>query len=217
MQLPGTVQTAAPGLRGFDTDTSLRAAVAHQLVAQGYHFCVRYLSLGCPQDPGDLSHGEALDILQAGLALMAVQHVRYPGWTPSAALGTADGTHAATNAQSIGLPHGVNLWCDLEGVDAATPVQDILAYGNAWYQAVTTAGYVAGLYVGAGSRLNGQQLQGELQFQHFWKSASDVPEIVRGYQLIQGDPDTSLDGVSIDRDTTQTDHEGVSVQWLSQS
>ena len=86
--LPGIVQSSTSGgALGFDTDTIVTADVAALFQAQGYAFCLRYLSIDTPQDPGDLSTAEALDILNAGLALMPVQHVPTPPWAPDAGSG----------------------------------------------------------------------------------------------------------------------------------
>jgi hypothetical protein len=86
VSLPGTVNAAAPGLKGFDADTVISADIAQQFKQAGYAFCARYLSLSDGQEAGDLSNSEALAILNAGLALVAVQHVPEPGWVPRKSL-----------------------------------------------------------------------------------------------------------------------------------
>jgi hypothetical protein len=64
------------------------------IFSRGYRFCIRYISRtpesrqhheenGTP----DLSEDEAQDILNAGLALMTVQHVAATGWVPTMSLG----------------------------------------------------------------------------------------------------------------------------------
>jgi len=213
--LPGTVQSAAPHLKGFDTAGVLNASEAQQFFQAGYAFCFRYLSRGNGQSPGDLSFNEAKIILDSGLALGAVQHVLSAGWTPTQQLGTEYGTNAARNATSIGLPHGMNIWLDLEGVNPTTPPQQVIAYCNAWYDAALAGGFVPGIYVGAGCGLTGTQLYRNLKFQHYWKSMSKVPTIPnRGYQLVQGFVKDPVFGVGIDSDSTQTDQKGGTVLWL---
>lgn len=213
--LPGTVKAAAPGLLGFDANTVISAAVAQQFKQNGYSFCGRYLALGNGQGATDLSNAEAANIINAGLALIAVQHVRYEGWVPSAALGNTYGSNAASNAASVGLPKGMNIWCDLEGVATGTAAQSVIDYCQAWYAAVHAAGYVPGLYVGANCILTGAQLY-SLSFQHYWKSLSTVPDIPnRGYQLVQKWFPQSEFGISIDQDTTQTDNKGGTVLWVA--
>lgn len=213
-QLPGTVQGAPNESLGFDADTVITQATAQQFAAQGYKFCLRYLSLGAGQAPGDLSYQEALGILQGGLALMPVQHVSEPGWTPSAALGTSYGTNAANNALSIGFPPQVNVWLDLEGINSACPTQAVVAYCTSWSHAVAAAGFVPGLYVGANAILDSQQLY-DLPFQHYWQSESEVPSVaVRSYQMVQSFVSAPVNGIGIDRDVTYIDDKNGVPQWL---
>ncbi len=216
--LPGIIQPAPPGLTGFDSNTVMTAETAQQFKSGGYDFCVRYLSRGAGQSSGDLSNAEAMIILNAGLALMAVQHVAAnypPGWSPNAALGKTNGDNAAANALSIGLPVGMNIWVDLEGVDPTATSTDIINYCEEWYQAVSAAGYVPGLYVGVPCGLTSDQLYSNLSYQHYWCSLSgSTPHVAtRGYQMVQTATIT-LYHVSIDTDTTQTDNLGGAVLWL---
>ena len=213
MALAGTVQSAAPGLLGFDANTVITSNVARQFAAQGYSFCIRYVSRG-PQPQGDLSASEATIILDAKLALMPVQHVRVPGWQPSPALGEKDGTFAAQNSSLVGFPPGVTVWCDLEGIKNGSSADDVIGYCNAWYVAVKSAAYVPGLYVGANAILSDQQLA-NLKFQNYWRSQSNVPNVrSRGYQLIQLFPEVTRNGIGIDIDVTQNDYRNGQVQWL---
>lgn len=214
-QLPGTVQAAPSGAKGFDCDSVVSLSTAQAFVSQGYVFCVRYLSLGTSQASGDLSPAEANNILQTGLALMAVQHVANEGWVPSASLGTTNGSNAANNAKSVGFPPGVNIWLDLEGVATGTSAQTVIDYCNNWYAPVAAAGYVPGIYVGANCILTGSQLYNDLQFQHYWQSLSTVPAIpTRGYQMVQSLVSQPVNGIGIDQDVTQTDQLGGTVLWL---
>ena len=213
MSLEGAVQSAITGLLGFDSNTVITAAAAQNFFAQGYRFCLRYLSRG-PESPSDLSAAEAEVILQSGLALMAVQHVRKAGWQPTGALGQQDGQDAAQNASDVGFPPGVSIWCDLEGVQAGTDAQNVIDYCNSWCIALDSAGYIPGLYVGFGSGLNEQQLF-DLNFQHYWRSQSNVPNVgSRGYQMIQLYPEVKVNGIGIDIDVTQSDFKNGHAQWL---
>jgi hypothetical protein len=214
MALSGNIQSAPNGALGFDADTPIPSSAAQQFASQGYTFCVRYLSRTQGQLPGDLSANEANAILSAGLALMSVQHVRGEGWSPTAALGQQDGTNAGYNAGEIGFPAGVNVWCDLEGVNPASVPPDVIGYCNAWYDGVAAAGFVPGLYVGANCILDGQQIY-DLKFQHYWKSLSRVPVLpARGYQLIQTLVPQPVNGIGIDQDVAQTDSAGGQALWL---
>jgi hypothetical protein len=213
MSLPGAVESATPSVLGFDTDSIVSATLAAQFYALGYKFCIRYLSLR-EQSSQDLTTDEATNILNSGLALMPVQHVRNPGWSPMAEIGQQDGQNAASNAQQIGFPSGVSVWCDLEGIVKTAAPQDVVGYCESWYNAVNSAGYVPGLYVGYQAILNGDQLH-SLSFQHYWRSQSSVPPIPnRGYQLVQFLPSVTANGIAIDVDFTQTDNLGGQAPWL---
>jgi hypothetical protein len=213
LSLPGLVEGAVPSVLGFDSDTTISFVLAEQFFQLGYKFCVRYLSLG-EQSPEDLSDQEAADILNSGLALMPVQHTRDRGWFPNQSLGERYGQSAGANAQSVGFPAGVNVWCDLEGVNPSAPAQEVMDYCEAWHEAVNAAGYVPGVYVGSAAGLTGQQLY-ELPFEHYWRSPSDVPDIpTRGYQLLQLYPSISVNGILIDIDVGQNDRLGGHPLWL---
>lgn len=215
--LQGIVASASAGSIGFDTDTALPSDTASLFADDGFVFCVRYLSLSTPQDDGDLSYLEATAILDAGLALMPVQHVLEPGWMPTASLGDLQGAAAAANAREVGFPGGVNVWLDLEGVGIDASSDDVIAYCNAWFDQVTAAGYLPGLYVGASCGLTGDQLFWDLTCKSYWQSGSDVPDVdQRGYQMVQritSAPDI-VNGIAIDRDLTLVDDLGGSPTWL---
>jgi hypothetical protein len=212
--LPGSVEPAPPNQKGFDASSQILATVATTLASVlGYKFAIRYISREPTEQLGDLNHDEAVSILNSGLALMAIQHVEDPGWHPSAALGTQYGQTAAAHAAEIGFPSKVNVWLDLEGVETGTPAQNVIDYCNNWFDAVSAKDFVPGVYIGANSGLDANQL-GNLKFTHFWKSESTVPPVPgRGYQLIQTGAVKVL-GISIDPDTTQNDEKGEAVQWL---
>jgi hypothetical protein len=214
--LPGQVHSAPANSKGFDANSRIvSVAVAQAFKQSGFSFCLRYLSHTAQQGSGDLSTAEAIHILQGGLPLMPVQHVRLSGWSPSQSLGTQDGQFAAQHANAIGFPSGVNVWCDLEGVANNVGAQDVISYCNAWFDAVHGAGFVPGIYVGANAILSGQQLRQNLKFQHYWKSLSHVPPIpIRGYQMIQTAGGT-VHGIAIDNNMTQTDNQGGQAQWLA--
>jgi Domain of unknown function (DUF1906) len=187
MALNGQVASAVSGLIGWDTDARVMKSTAQDYYARGFRFCIRYLTRGAAkQAANDLSAAEASTILSAGLALSAVQHVALEGWEASKAKGGTYGQNAVANAQQIGLPKGMNLWLDLEGVGKASSHQDVIEYCNAWFDPVEGAGYVGGVYVGANAVLTSTELFLDLKTKHYWKSGSTVPDIPhRGYQVIQ--------------------------------
>jgi Domain of unknown function (DUF1906) len=190
MALDGIAAAAPPGVHGFDCADIVSADHATQFLAVGFGFCIRYLSRNDAQGPNDLSaeeEEEAAALLDAGLALMAVQHVAAPGWLPTQPLGTQNGRNAANNAESVGLPAGINIWLDLEGINHTANHADVIAYCNAWFDEVSGAGFVPGIYVGANCVLTGDELFWRLKTAHYWQSGSDVPAIPnRGYQYRHG-------------------------------
>lgn len=213
--LPGSVKTAPAGQSGFDVNAPLSAAQALAFKNAGNSFCIRYLPRTAKLIDGNLTNAEALAILDAGLALMPVQHVAEPGWQPTTNLGTLYGNFAATYAaQVVKLPPGVNIWCDLEEVANGTTAQNVIAYCQAWYYAVHNAGYVPGLYVGYGIVLTPDQLYDELSFQNYWQAYNGKQVATRGFQLLQRTQKT-LDGIDYDPDVTQDDNDGGAVRWLS--
>lgn len=154
-----------------------------------------------------------MDILSAGLALMAVQHVAPAGWVPSAELGIEQGHWAAANAASVGIPAGVNVWLDLEGVADGIAPEAVMAYCDCWYAAVSRAGYLPGLYVGAEAGLDGDQLSAT-RFDYFWESGSTVPTPAQGYCLVQTIGGAMLDGISYDSDLVPSSAENPPL-WLA--
>jgi len=213
--LPGLVRQAAAGLTGFDINSIVSAADAENFKAAGYDFCIRYIPRTAALAAGNLTNDEATDIVNAGLALMAVQHVALPGWAPTAALGTAYGGYAAEYCSQVaGLPQGINIWCDLEGVAPGTPAADVIAYCQAWYHAVNEAGYIPGIYVGYDAILSPQQLYNALSFRHYWRAYNGPQVAVRGFQMIQK-TQVNVSGFDIDPNVTQIDHLGGIPRWLS--
>src|SRR3979411_2507279 len=168
MTLPGHVFSAPDGVRGVDTTERINSTIAAALWDHGYRFCVRYVRRDQPHASA-LNPAEANTLLRSGLGLMLVQYVESDSaWRPSAAKGDANGSVAASEAAKLGMPSGVTIWCDLEGVTVGTPRQVVIDYCNRWYKAVKGAGYVPGLYVGYHAGLTATQLYKQLQFAHYW-------------------------------------------------
>ncbi len=209
----GTVQPASADARGFDTDSVVTRSEAQEFASQGYRFCLRYLSLGQNTARGDLTAGEAQNILNAGLALMPVQHVRSPGWIPTGTLGSTDGTNAAVHAQALGVPPGTTIWMDLEGVAPRAEVQAVIDYCTNWYAAMKVYQYLPGIYVGANCGLNTQELDA-LPFDCYWKSFSNVPPIAKhAYQMVQSRAPSTVNGLTVDLDTIHIDGRSRVPQW----
>ena len=93
-------------------------------------------------------------------------------------------------------------------MNSSAQAQDAIDYCEAWYEAVSAAGYTPGMYVGAGTLLNGRQIC-DLPFRHYWRSQSQVPDIPhRGYQLIQLGPSVEINGIWVDLDVALNDSQG---------
>ena len=101
--LSGKVEKAPNKSLGFDADSVIHPQAAQVFYSKGFKFALRYLSLN-EEQLGDLTNLEANDILNAGLALMPVQHVPEPGWFPSDELGKLYGQNAAS--QVVGFLRG---------------------------------------------------------------------------------------------------------------
>lgn len=182
--------------------------------AAGRDFCIRYIPRTSKPSSINLTHDEALIILNAGLALMPVQHAPPEGWTPTPGLGTEYGAYGAYYAKEIvGLPEGMNIWCDLEMVGGSSSADAVIAYCEEWYAAVEAAGYVPGVYVGFGIKINNKQLT-NLSFRHYWRAynADNIP--ARGYQLIQSE-EIVIGGITVDPNKSQADKKGDAALWLS--
>ena len=96
--------------------------------------------------------------------------------------------------------------------------EEVIRYCNAWFFEVESAGFVSGLYVGAEANLTGDELYWRLKTKHYWRSASDVPQIThRGYQMFQALAPSPVPGISIDRDVTKDDGFGDAALWLAPS
>ncbi|EDM74385.1 hypothetical protein PPSIR1_29755 [Plesiocystis pacifica SIR-1] len=216
--LPGIVQKSGSQI-GFDTTTRLDQAKAAEFASDGFTFCVRYISRDdhvetATTGSGSMSRAEAEAILAGGLALMPVQFAQ-KNFAPTRDQGTTLGTNAAKNAAALGFPEGVNVWCDVEAIDSSSTTQEVVDYANAWASAVSSAGYLPGLYVGPNSKLTTSVLYQELSFQHYWKSAAWVPNVdTRGYQMWQSISMTKF-GVYIDVDLVGIDSKQGRPYWLA--
>lgn len=205
------------GSQGFDTDTILSSTTLPTFIESGYKWCVRYLSRISPENRGDLSSNEVLDIMSAGLGLMAVQHCPLSGWQPTSILGNLYGLAAVSNANNAGLLVGTTIWCDLEEVSTYSTQEDVIAYVNSWASIVAKANYIPGLYVGANQPLTSDELYWRLIVKKYWKSASNVPDIpVRGYCMMQSLTNLSpVATVPIDRDVAMFDSIGDSATMMA--
>lgn len=189
-----------------DTDTILSGSMCAALRAAGIKGVFRYLS--------DLTVSEITTILVSGLKLYFVNHSRDPGWIPSGAEGKLDGERDVGQLQKLGVPRGVHIAFDLEGVGGGNPAA-VMAHVNAWAAEVQAAGYLAALYVGEQALLTSAQLYA-LLVTLYWVSASLIRDIAGiaavpecDWAIIQGRPvDVVVAGVTVDFDTIYEDNKG---------
>ena len=190
--------TAADGLC-IDTSTKLTASECKALKAAGVGTIWRYVFFSVPR-PGDIDEGERDLILNAGMTLCLVQHVRMPGWVANKSTGLNDGLVALRNAAMAGYQGaGLSLALDVEGVGTG----DANAHAEAWCEVVSQNGYAPVVYVGYDSQLTGAQLDALTGDPAFWCDAAPYsarPAPAKGYALHQ-QSQTVLAGVGVDLNT----------------
>ena len=195
---------------------------AKEFVDGGYEWVARYIPYGEQPvgDTQDLTKEEANQILDAGLALMPVQHVQVPNATIADAIhGKTKGANARNHAKECGFPPGVNVWLDLEGISSNFSAWSVIDYCNAWFEQVAEWDYIPGIYLGFDSRLTSHQLFYSLKFEHYWKAQGNIPPVTnRGYQITQTifrHGRTIIEhGIEIDVNVSHTDNLGGEVQLL---
>lgn len=229
MTTPTHVHESAPtprigsfedGTIGFDCNSVVTSLIARRFREEGYEFVMRYIRRA-GVNKYDLSTEEIATIRKAGLALGVVQHFAGDGWLPSATLGALYGNTAALDAKRLGLPPGMTVWCDLEGVSPTATTLEVIAHCNYWYDRVAAAGYEPGLYVGWRCGLTPDLLYRRLKFARYWAAYNlnrDEYPAVRGVQMRQWEvvPSQKISGVSIewDGDTIKADARGGTPTFL---
>jgi hypothetical protein len=179
------------GIKGFDCNSVVTTQAGRALHALGHRFAVRYVRRSQPR-VNDISEGEIAQIFPAGLALMIVQHVESDrSWKPDDTKGAQYGDNAASSCLALGIPRGVTVWLDLEGVAEGTDAEQIIRYCNIWYDRVAAVGYQPGIYVGWHAGLTPDQLYKRLKFSRYWAAYNlnrDQEPAVRGVCMKQREP-----------------------------
>jgi hypothetical protein len=213
----GRVAPLPDGSMGCDITERLNPITARQFANKGFKFIVRYVGRGDgSHNFDDLIEDEGQAIIDAGMGLCVVQHPLAEGWRPTQALGQQFGAAAAKLSGAAGVPAGVSVFLDLEGVASGTAAQDAIDYCNAWHTQVAAVGYVPGLYIGANPALTADQLYWDLKMQSYWRGGSsessgvpaDIPH--RGYQMRQRI--TGAGASEFDSDMIAADNFGGAVQ-----
>lgn len=195
--------TGKPGDLIVDTDEALDATSCSVLRNAGIRGVVRYAS--------DLTVHEVDTIIGAGLILYFVNHSRNPGWLPSAIDGKKDANRDLADLLRLGIPKGVHMAFDLEGVGGGSP-SNVIAHVNAHAGGIQAGGYLASLYVGYGALLNSVQLYA-LRSTLYWHSCSRIVDMAGaeaapecGWAMMQiSPPNINLFGVIVDYNVVMQD------------
>lgn len=186
------------------------AAQAQALACSGVDAFIGYL--------GKMNAERLGFILAAGLAFMPVTVAgEYTD-------GAAD---EIAQLQALGIPRGTTVWLDLEGLTAYhTDPPKLIAMLAGWANAITAAGYMAGLYVGAPQPLTSKELF-QLPFVRYWLGIGrcrdrfgddaypDCGWCVRQDWHNQGNGMVWRDtGVLVDTNGIQCDHRGRLPTWV---
>lgn len=194
---------ATPG-DWVDTNERVSVGVARLLRARGVVGVFRYAPLPGVPAGWDVTADELNWLTGEGLQVCLVQHPRYPNWQPKIHSGAADARAAAGYASAIGYPVGCHIFCDWEGPAPSTSVDDSFGFLLPWGNAITLAGYLAGLYVGYGHVLDAAQLYGLHPYNSYWSDIAHRQIAVRGCSIVQGNPFV-VGGVNFDSDTVRPD------------
>lgn len=194
---------------GLVVDTSAKISSAHAVTLKtaGVSAIFRYVFFSVPR-PGDLDMTELLDLVDAGLIVMCVQHVRNPGWVAGPQLGTSDGLAAVANATKAGYvtPPGQRacpIALDLEGV--RNPGADVEAHARSWIQVVSAGGYAPIIYVGYDCGLTSAMLDSlNVSTWCDYAALSARPSPTVGHVLHQK-PQSTIAGVGVDVDDVLQD------------
>lgn len=214
----------APGSRGegaviarpatpgpwVDTNWRITPSVAAALKAAGKVGIGRYVPLPNNPSAGDITGTEVGCILDAGLDLLLVQHVRRPPWYADMHSGRDDGLQAAKSATEAGYPNDCHLWLDLEGLGQGMGGSALAVgmFANDWARAVIGEGFRAGLYVGYAVPLSPVELYQLPGFTSYWSDAGHRLVAVRGVAIQQGAPEVTIAGVRFDPDVMAPDGKG---------
>lgn len=208
-------ETAYVGARGVDSlqfSQGGTQAQAEALKRTGIDFFVGYL--------GAMTPSRLALVLGAGLAFMPVTFAtEYKD-------GAAD---EIAQLKALGVPAGVSVWLDLEGLDAWNmPAHQLMALIEAWARDITAAGWMACLYVGAPQPLTGQQLYALKGIVRYWLGIGrcislngldaypDCGWTMRQDWHNQGSHGLNWrgTGIYVDTNSIQCDHKGRLPKWV---
>jgi hypothetical protein len=203
-------QPAFPS-RAVDTSAKLHADAVSNVKAAGYSCIIRYVPHAGSQGTLDIDAAERAAIVDGGLALMLVQHVRAHGWDPGSVSGKADGEYAVQFARQAGYERGAHLFVDLE--DIVGSAQATKKYAEDWAKAVIFGGYLAGAYVGYNVPLTPQQLYYLHGINSYWSDLGPRHVDTRGFAMKQH-ATIVINGIKYDPNDIQPDGRGETPRWM---
>lgn len=158
-------------------------------------------------------------LLEAGLAFMPVTFGMKKGVPLTSKLGASFGKTSASHAKGLGVLHKTTTFLDLEGCTGSA--KDVWAFCDEWSKPILDAGLEAGLYVGAGAILSGEELYSLPGFTCYWQSLSretDAKGLIAeprcGWQMIQLYPSVSVGNVLVDWNVVQKDYKSRLPTWM---
>lgn len=192
---------------GIDLSAKLDADVIRRVVAQpvlGHpiSFVWRYVRLPDNNPAEDIDRAELEAWLDAGVAVLLVQHCRGGVWQAFGTRGSKDGAAAASHAALAGYPQGAHLALDLESV--ANAGDDVVSHCNEWSALVRAAGYEPCVYVGFDCGLTPDRLFHDLTAERYWSDFGAREVSVRSFCCKQF-AQTTIAGVPVDPDHAYTD------------
>jgi hypothetical protein len=205
------VQPAPPG-KIVDIDVRLNPLLLKHVLAAGFAGVARYVPLPGVNGTKDIHQDEVDAIMETGLGLLLVQHVRFPHWDPRDHAGAADAQVAVQFAKQAGYLPGAHIFVDLEGIVPGTG-KATKAFTEAWAATIRDAGYLAGCYVGFDVPLNPQELFDLHGINSYWSDAGPRLVAERGFAIKQHAP-IAIDDISFDPDTIQADRKGETPIWM---
>lgn len=199
----------------LDTAAKLTPEIIARVKATRSPDClIRYVPhVGSPGSH-DIDATELKAITKAGLALMLVQHVRLPGWNPDHCSGFGDGNMAAQRALAAGYALGAHIFVDLEGISGTGLGTKV--YAEDWARGVTSAGYLAGCYVGYSVPLDAQGLYLLHGISSYWSDMGPRAVAHRGFAMKQH-ATILVDGIPFDPSTITPDAKGETPMWMPAS
>ena len=187
------IATARIGDRFTDSVTLITPALAAALKAEGFDGVSQYLG-------GGVTAQSVQAITNAGL-----------GFLPVTFADRFDGEQTVAECHALGLPDGVTVFLDVEGIGPSITAAQLMMKIADWAHPVADANYIPSMYVGWKALLTSAELYA-LPVYRYWKAFSRIldrngqpAEPACGWSVIQS-PTTTRAGVQVDIDFVTGDY-----------